>query len=94
MNNIWFDISGKIDPERVSVLRIIKKIAEELHIPFFIPLPYSLRTLCPGLEIPEGRPQAWVLSLAISIPGIARQGGGDHAQHRHGGAVARMEEDA
>ena len=60
----------------------------------FIPLPYSLRTLCPGLEIPEGRPQAWVVSLAISIPGIARQGGGDHAQHRHGGAVARMEEDA
>jgi hypothetical protein len=46
------------------------------------------------LEIPEGRPQAWAVSLAISIPGIARQGGGGHAQHRHGGAVARMEEDA
>ena len=36
MNNIWFDISGKIDPERVSVLRIINKNDEELHIPFFV----------------------------------------------------------
>ena len=36
MNNILNDVSGKIDPERVSVLRSIKKIAEELHIPFFV----------------------------------------------------------
>ncbi len=36
MNNISFDISGKIDPERVSVLRGIKIMAEELHIPFFV----------------------------------------------------------
>ena len=36
MNNILIDISGKIDPERVSVLRGIKEIAEELDIPFFV----------------------------------------------------------
>jgi predicted nucleotidyltransferase len=36
MNNILFDISGKIDPERVSVLRSIKEVAQELDIPFFL----------------------------------------------------------
>jgi predicted nucleotidyltransferase len=36
MNNIFIDISGKIDAERVSVLGIIKEIAEEFNIPFFV----------------------------------------------------------
>lgn len=36
MNNISIDISGKIDPGRVSVLRNIKEVAEELEIPFFV----------------------------------------------------------
>lgn len=36
MSNISMDISGKIDPGRVSVLRRIKKVAEELDIPFFV----------------------------------------------------------
>ena len=36
MNNILIDISGKIDPERMSVLRSIKEVAQELDIPFFV----------------------------------------------------------
>lgn len=36
MNNISIDISGKIDPGRVSVLRSIKEVAEELDISFFV----------------------------------------------------------
>ncbi|MDD2462758.1 MAG: nucleotidyl transferase AbiEii/AbiGii toxin family protein [Desulfobulbus sp.] len=36
MNNISIDISDKIDPERVAVLRSIKDVAEALNIPFFV----------------------------------------------------------
>lgn len=36
MNNISINISGKIDPERVAVLRSIKDVAESLNIPFFV----------------------------------------------------------
>jgi len=36
MKNISIDISGKIDPERVSVLWCIKEVAEELGISFFV----------------------------------------------------------
>jgi predicted nucleotidyltransferase len=36
MSNISMDISGKIDLGRVSVLRSIKEVAEELDIPFFV----------------------------------------------------------
>jgi predicted nucleotidyltransferase len=36
MNNISIDISGKIDPERVSILRSIKGVAEKFDIPFFV----------------------------------------------------------
>jgi predicted nucleotidyltransferase len=36
MNNISIDISGKVDPEGVSVLRSIKGVAEEFDIPFFV----------------------------------------------------------
>jgi len=36
MNNILIDISGKIDPEEVSILRSIKEVAEEFNIPFFV----------------------------------------------------------
>jgi predicted nucleotidyltransferase len=36
MKNILIDISGKIDPEKVSVLRSIKEVARELDIPFFV----------------------------------------------------------
>ena len=36
MNNISIDISDKIDPERVAVLRNIKKVAVALNIPFFV----------------------------------------------------------
>jgi len=36
MSNISIDISNKIDPERVAVLRSIKDVAEALNIPFFV----------------------------------------------------------
>jgi len=36
MNDIWIDISGKIDPGKVSVLRSIEEVARELDIPFFV----------------------------------------------------------
>ena len=36
MSNISIDISDKIDPERVAVLRSIKDVAEALNIPFFV----------------------------------------------------------
>lgn len=36
MNNISIDISGRIDAGRVSVLRSIKEVAEELDIHFFV----------------------------------------------------------
>jgi predicted nucleotidyltransferase len=36
MNNISIDISGKIDTERVGVLRLIKEVADSLGIPFFV----------------------------------------------------------
>lgn len=36
MNNISIDISGRIEPGRVSVLRSIKEVAEELDIHFFV----------------------------------------------------------
>lgn len=36
MNNISINISGKIDPEKIKVLRSIKDIAESLEIPFFV----------------------------------------------------------
>lgn len=36
MNNISIDISGRIDPGRVSVLKSIKEVAEELDIHFFV----------------------------------------------------------
>lgn len=36
MNNISIDISGKIDPARIEVLRNIKNVAESLDIPFFV----------------------------------------------------------
>lgn len=36
MNNISIDISGRIDAGRVSVLRSIREIAEELDIHFFV----------------------------------------------------------
>ena len=36
MNNISIDISGRIDPGRVSILRNIKEVAEDLDIHFFV----------------------------------------------------------
>jgi len=36
MNNISINISGKIDPEKIKVLRSIKEVAEALEIPFFV----------------------------------------------------------
>jgi len=36
MKNISEDISGRIDPERISVLRNIKEVADELSINFFV----------------------------------------------------------
>lgn len=36
MNNISINISGKIDPEKIKVLRSIKNVAESLDIPFFV----------------------------------------------------------
>lgn len=36
MNNISIDISGRIDPDRVSVLRSIKEVADSLGIHFFV----------------------------------------------------------
>jgi len=36
MSNISIDISDKIDPERVVVLRSIKDVTEVLDIPFFV----------------------------------------------------------
>jgi len=36
MSSISIDISEKIDPERVAVLRSIKGVAEALNIPFFV----------------------------------------------------------
>ena len=36
MSNISIDISDKIDPEKVAVLRSIKDVAEALNIPFFM----------------------------------------------------------
>lgn len=36
MKNISIDISDKIDPERVAVLRSIKDVALSLNIPFFV----------------------------------------------------------
>ena len=36
MNNVSIDISGRIDPGKVSVLRNIQEIAEELAIHFFV----------------------------------------------------------
>lgn len=36
MNNISINISGKIDPEKIKVLRNIKDVADDLGIPFFV----------------------------------------------------------
>ncbi len=36
MSNISINISGRIDPERVSVLRVINDVAKELKINFFV----------------------------------------------------------
>ncbi|MCF8382173.1 MAG: nucleotidyl transferase AbiEii/AbiGii toxin family protein [Chlorobium sp.] len=36
MNSISIDISGRIDPERIAVLRGIKDVADELGIRFFV----------------------------------------------------------
>jgi predicted nucleotidyltransferase len=36
MNNILRDISGKIDPEIITILRSITDVANELGIPFFV----------------------------------------------------------
>lgn len=36
MSNILFDLSGKIDQQTVTTLSIVKKVADALHIPFFI----------------------------------------------------------
>jgi hypothetical protein len=36
MTNISINISGRIDPERVSVLREINDVAKELNINFFV----------------------------------------------------------
>lgn len=36
MSNISFDLSGKIDQQTVTTLSIVKKVADALHIPFFI----------------------------------------------------------
>ena len=36
MNNISIDISGRIDPEKVLVLRVINDVAKELNINFFV----------------------------------------------------------
>lgn len=36
MSNILLDLSGKIDQQTVTTLSIVKKVADALHIPFFI----------------------------------------------------------
>jgi predicted nucleotidyltransferase len=36
MNSISINISGRIDPERIAVLRGIKDVADELGIRFFV----------------------------------------------------------
>ena len=36
MSNILFDLSGKIDQQAVETLRIVKKVADSLHISFFV----------------------------------------------------------
>lgn len=36
MNNISINISGKLDPEKIKVLKSIKDVAESLDIPFFL----------------------------------------------------------
>jgi predicted nucleotidyltransferase len=36
MSNISFDLSGKIDPDTVDVLREIKEVADSLNIAFFV----------------------------------------------------------
>jgi predicted nucleotidyltransferase len=36
MNNIFFNISGKIDQQTVEALTMVKRIADSLSIPFFI----------------------------------------------------------
>ncbi|MBI5189771.1 MAG: nucleotidyl transferase AbiEii/AbiGii toxin family protein [Nitrospirae bacterium] len=67
MNNISIDISGKIDPDRVSVLRSIKEVADSLGIHFFVvgafardvvfehvhqvPAPRSTRDIDLGVEV-------------------------------------------
>ena len=36
MTEILFDLSGKIDQEKLEALSLLKKVADSLSIPFFV----------------------------------------------------------
>ena len=56
MSNILFDLSGKIDPQTISALSVVKKVADSLGINFFV-VGASARDIvlkyCYGLETPR-----------------------------------------
>lgn len=65
MSDTLKDISGRIEPEKISVLRNIKEVADELGIHFFVMGAFARDALFTHiLEFPRCEPPKTLISLS------------------------------